>query len=539
MHTKTPFAALALLAAAAQAQTADWAESQRILPAEPAFLQGTGRAIAVDGARMALGDPADDEGSSAGAGSVSWFQRGGELYTLQARLRAPTIAPGDFYGSALDLQGAVLAVGAPGRESGVSQDNGEVLVYALAAGGATLSATLAGPPADNAQFGAALSLDQGRLAVGAPGEDGGRGAVYVYGSLGGAWTLVQRLQPAELVVGDQYGASVSLRGNRLVVGAPQRTAAGLLNAGSAYVYDQSLLGWLLAVRSDGAAADARLGASLAQDASRVVVGAPGANLAQVWTGGLGSYALETTLAGSVPASSFGAAVALKDGLLAVGAPDDSTIVFQSGSVRLHALGAGGWSGIATLRAGGFQTLYGSALDLGDDLVLGGAPGMFGAGYFSVGGGVVHEPRLQRLCSGPSLPCPCGAGARGCVNSAGQSARLDGVGSTSLAADGLTLEAGGVTRGFTAFLQSTERGGPSPFGDGVLCLGATPVRLGTVEALNGIIQLPGVGGPSISTLGGVTTPGPRVYQAWYRDGAPGYCTSASFNATDALRIVWRP
>lgn len=539
MHASKTIAALALLATAATAQTSDWAESQRILPAEPAFLQGTGRAIAVDGAFMALGDPADDEGSFSGVGSVSWFQRSGELYSLQARLRAPTIAAGDFYGSAVDVQGALLAVGAPGRESGAGQDNGEVLLYALAQGGATLAATLAGPVSDGAQFGASLSLDQGRIAVGAPGEDGGRGAVYIYGSLAGAWSLVQRIQPAELVAGDQYGASLSLLGNRLVVGAPQRTASGLVNAGSAYIYDQSLLGFLQSLRCDGAVADARLGAATAQDAARVVVGAPGANQAQVWAGGLGSYALETILVGAVPGSSFGAAVALKDGLLAVGAPDDSSIVFQSGSVRLHASGPAGWTTTATLRAGGFQTLYGAALDLGGDLVLGGAPGMFGAGYFSVGGGVVHEPRLQRLCSGAALPCPCGAGAHGCVNSAGQSGRFEGAGSTSLAADGLTLEASGVTRGFTAFLQSTERGGPLPFGDGVLCLGATPVRLGTREALNGVIQLPVLGGPSISQLGGIVAPGPRVYQAWYRDGAAAYCTSASFNATDALRVLWRP
>jgi hypothetical protein len=66
-----------------------------------------------------------------------------------------------------------------------------------------------------------------------------------------------------------------------------------------------------------------------------------------------------------------------------------------------------------------------------------------------------------------------------------------------------------------------------------------VRLGTRSAAAGVASLPAPGGPSLSQLGGLSAGGVRLYQAWYRDGAAGHCSPASFNASDALRVVWRP
>ncbi|MEY2745109.1 MAG: hypothetical protein RL112_151, partial [Planctomycetota bacterium] len=394
-HSQLPLilglAASLLLCHGARGQSGDWAETQRILPAELAFLQGTGRAIAVDGARLVLGDPADDEGALSGVGSVSWYEKSGELYALKSRVRGPVLAAGDFYGSAVDVRGALLVVGAPAQDTGALADAGAVHLYDLSGATETLLASFVGA-AGGAEFGAALSLHDGRLAIGAPGEDGGRGAVYLYAAQAGAWSLVARVQPAESQAGDRYGSSVALHGARLVAGAPSRASAGLDGAGSAWIHEQSLVGWQPVARLDGAQAQSRLGSSVAIDATRAVVGAPGENLARVWIGGAGTWSEEALLVGATPGSAFGSAVALRGDLLAVGAPEDSSVVFRSGSVRLHALSGGAWLPAGVLAAGGFQTLYGSALDLDADLVLGGAPGLFGAGFFSVGGGVVHETR---------------------------------------------------------------------------------------------------------------------------------------------------
>jgi hypothetical protein len=37
---------------------------------------------------------------------------------------------------------------------------------------------------------------------------------------------------------------------------------------------------------------------------------------------------------------------------------------------------------------------------------------------------------------------------------------------------------------------------------------------------------------------VTTPGERIYQAWYRNTAS-FCAPEGFNLTNGLRVLWTP
>jgi hypothetical protein len=41
---------------------------------------------------------------------------------------------------------------------------------------------------------------------------------------------------------------------------------------------------------------------------------------------------------------------------------------------------------------------------------------------------------------------------------------------------------------------------------------------------------------VSVRGGVTVPGVRTYQTWYRNASP-FCTPSTFNLTNGLSILW--
>jgi hypothetical protein len=43
-------------------------------------------------------------------------------------------------------------------------------------------------------------------------------------------------------------------------------------------------------------------------------------------------------------------------------------------------------------------------------------------------------------------------------------------------------------------------------------------------------------PTVSVRGGVAAPGTRTYQGWYRNAAA-FCTTATFNLTNGLEIIW--
>jgi hypothetical protein len=84
--------------------------------------------------------------------------------------------------------------------------------------------------------------------------------------------------------------------------------------------------------------------------------------------------------------------------------------------------------------------------------------------------------------------------------------------------------------------------PVAFGDGVRCISGTLVRISVKNAVSGAAIYPGSGDPSISSrsaaLGDFIRPGTyRYYQVYYRDAASGYCTPATFNASNAVMIAW--
>jgi hypothetical protein len=77
-----------------------------------------------------------------------------------------------------------------------------------------------------------------------------------------------------------------------------------------------------------------------------------------------------------------------------------------------------------------------------------------------------------------------------------------------------------------------------FGDGLRCAGGSVARIAVATNVANASLYPGPGQPPVSVRGGVTSPGSRVYQAWFRDPAA-FCTSATFGLTNGVRVVWQP
>jgi len=153
-----------------------------------------------------------------------------------------------------------------------------------------------------------------------------------------------------------------------------------------------------------------------------------------------------------------------------------------------------------------------------------------------------EPFPAAICSAPmGAGCPCGNGSflgAGCANSVNSNGGLLAQsGSASIANDTLTLLGSGMTNSNALYFQGTSFGYvASVYGDGLRCVTGTVVRLGTRTNSSGASQVPSLGGTSISTIGGVTTPGTRCYQVIYRDNGS-FCTPSNFNATSGLAIAW--
>src|SRR3989304_3551021 len=87
-------------------------------------------------------------------------------------------------------------------------------------------------------FGWAVAVSDATAVVGVPGDEAGRGSAYVFVRSGTAWSQQAKLIAADPAAGDQFGWSVGISGETVVVGAPFDDDGGS-GAGSAYVFVRS------------------------------------------------------------------------------------------------------------------------------------------------------------------------------------------------------------------------------------------------------------------------------------------------------------
>ena len=206
----------------------------------PSAFDEFGSATAVSGTRVVVGSPFDDTGGS-NAGIVTVHDLSGATPTTPLfTLLNP--APSKLaFGSSVAISGNLVVVGAIGGTEAA-------YVFDLASATPTVPvSTFTNPGGTSGDFGYSVAVSGSLVAVGAPHTPVGafRGRVCVYDVAG--TTPATPVLVVENTVDssgsgcfgatDSFGLSVSLSGTRLVVGAPNNTAGGMVWAGQVFVYD--------------------------------------------------------------------------------------------------------------------------------------------------------------------------------------------------------------------------------------------------------------------------------------------------------------
>jgi hypothetical protein len=200
-----------------QRQGGKWMEGVKLMAADAQAGDQFGLRVALSADTLAIGAPYKwvSSGGNA-AGAVYVYQHQGDAWTQQARLTAPDGAPFDLFGSALALRGDTLAVGARSADSRSGRNAGAVYVYQRQGGDWSLQATLAAEDAAGSDFfGHDLVLMEEALLVGAPGHDerasdDNFGAVYIFRRRGDAWNQAAKLSAPDLAANAQFGAALAL-----------------------------------------------------------------------------------------------------------------------------------------------------------------------------------------------------------------------------------------------------------------------------------------------------------------------------------------
>lgn len=203
-----------------------------------------------------------------------------------------------------------------------------------------LSRTVADGQAGD-ELGISVAISGDYAVVGAPGCDvagrANQGAVYVFIRSGTTWTQQAILTSSDGVVDDNFGGSVAIAGDYIVVGCPNANNT-VINSdqGAAYVFVRLGSNWSQQAKliATDANAGAKLGSSVAIWGDDILVGAPFADVsfgadrgaAYVFTrsGSNWSQQAKLTTTDGAADDQFGYSVAIGDNLALVGAPNHTS-----------------------------------------------------------------------------------------------------------------------------------------------------------------------------------------------------------------------
>ena len=256
--------------------------------------------------------------------------------------------------------------------------------------------TLTGPPILYDHFGRGVAISGDAVVVGAPGDDStaiGAGVAYVFRDNGFDWVEEALLLASDGEARDEFGRTVAISGNVIVVAAVGADAGGA-GSGAASVYRDDGMRWVeeqKLVASD-AVSEHYFGQSVSVSGDVIVVGANGdanagalSGAAYVYRFNGTSWIEEQKLVASDAAGDdrFGGAVSLSASgdTIAIGAIGNRHAGLYSGATYLYRFDGAQWVEDEKLVAvdAAEARFFGSAVAAADDTTLVGATGDVPAG----------------------------------------------------------------------------------------------------------------------------------------------------------------
>jgi hypothetical protein len=243
-----------------------------------------------------------------------------------------TLDPPDdtHFGTAVVIRDELAFIGMPAT--------GRVAVYSAGSTSLTRTATLAPSPLTNTDFGRNLAYRDGILVVGS------RPAAYVFQRSNGVWTQRQKITPPAADGVLDFSQAMHYENGTLAIGANRPNLPGAV-----YIYERDATTGKFIARGKLLSPDASVfdsfGASISMGGQAMVIGAPGSNAAYIFRrNSLGVWRNNQKLVPSDrPAlhPGFGAAVAIDRQMIIVGAPgsgDDEAL--PSGAAYVFTPGGG-------------------------------------------------------------------------------------------------------------------------------------------------------------------------------------------------------
>jgi len=327
-----------------------WVQQQKLVASDRAATDYFGYTVALEGDYAVISAVS----SNNNGGSVYVFKKNGEVWQQQQKIIASDTSNGDVFGASVDISGNTIIIGAHFNSTDSNGGN-----YIGASGSAYVfvrdgniwlqqQKLVASDRAFDDRFGFGVSISGEYAVVSAYYEDEDEngenpltdaGSAYIFKRNGNIWSQQQKIVNADRQAGDNFGTSVSMDGEYLIVGASfaaldANGENSLPLAGSAYIYVKNGDNWeqQQKITASDRSFYAQYGCSVSIKNNKAIVGAIWAvgKDGAIFAGSAYAYKREendtwieqqkiVTIDDSSTNDSFGCSVDLSDNYIIVGA----------------------------------------------------------------------------------------------------------------------------------------------------------------------------------------------------------------------------
>ena len=216
-----------------------WAFSRQLLSSNPQVNSFFGYDVAIDKNYIVVGQYGYDNGGFVNAGAISFFRRTwGDKWNQEDFIVSPISSANEEFGKSVDINDNYIVVGTPGSNS----NKGRAYLFEIESdynltqlsSFSEITSTLTN------YAGYSVAVNSSFVSVGAIGNDNGKGIVHLYYKDQGGednWGLYDSLVASDGVNNDAFGSSISMSGNYIVIGAPDKMHSdGSAFAGAVYIF---------------------------------------------------------------------------------------------------------------------------------------------------------------------------------------------------------------------------------------------------------------------------------------------------------------
>ncbi|MGH1365352.1 MAG: FISUMP domain-containing protein [Calditrichia bacterium] len=364
-------------------------QEDKITPFDALVNNRFGHAVSIDGSFLAVSAISNDRRGPA-AGSAYIFERVTSGWSEKLQLLPDLLEPGDELGRSIGCGDGWVIVGADGDDDR-GKNAGAVYIYRNATSGWEFTQKLTAPNgAPDDRFGVSCAINNQWAVVGAFAQDSiamNSGSVYIYRYNTGAqnWGFDREIVAPTAREGAIFGNAVSLSGNQIVIGASMDDELGD-QAGAAYVFEHEVNEWSFKgklVASDGMSG-ANFGASVAIDGDDLIVGSPKSDGQGDNAGSIYFFEKQNNVwqesgryMASSPAASdeFGGRVDISGEIALIGSTGKDITGENSGAAYIFRKDGDGWKEIEVICAsdGASSNSYGDYVAIDGNYAVVGAP----------------------------------------------------------------------------------------------------------------------------------------------------------------------